>query len=64
MSDSSSDETGGSSHPAKTKTVLCDYCRLLNAVGYTPGAEFPDSVVVYCQVCAEAKGVRDLIFFD
>jgi hypothetical protein len=23
-------------------------------VGYTPGAEFPDSVVVYCQVCAEA----------
>jgi hypothetical protein len=64
VSDSSSDETGRSSHPAKTKTILCDYCRLRNAVGYTPGAEYPDSVVAYCQVCAKAEGVQGLIFFD
>src|SRR5579872_5822870 len=62
VSNYSPDETRKPSHPAKIKTILCDYCRLRNAVGYTPGAEFPDSVVVYCKVCA--KGVPDLILFD
>ena len=62
VSNYSPDETRKPSHPAKIKTILCDYCRLRNAVGYTPGAEFPDSVVVYCKVCA--KGVPGLILFD
>jgi len=62
MSDDSSDGTRASSHPATTKTILCDCCRLRNAVGYTEGAEFPDSVVTYCQVCG--KGVPGMIFFD
>lgn len=62
MSDPSSDETRESSKRVKTNTILCDYCRLRNAVGYTPGGEFPESAVVYCQVCAE--GVQGLILFD